>query len=806
MTLQADQDARTFDDAGVVVRRRLLSALDRAARRPITLVAAPTGYGKTTLLRQWAQEHPEALSFDGGRARPWEQVVCALREGRPVLVDDAHLAGWGSAFAAACGAAGPSASLVVASRVDPLVALHPDRLAGRVSEIRAEELAFSLGELSRVVARSGRRLDHAQAEAMHLETDGWPAGVRLTAMRSRDGLATDGAYSPSGSYLMAHVVADLDPRVRAFLLATAVPEEFDVALACRLSGRSDAYDVLGEITHSVGFVVRDGATGRLRYHPMLRHLLLSELEREPVARLHALHQIAGRWTFGRDQLEASAGHAVRAHDDDLAADVAVALACRSLGDDDWSALDALTSAVPAVFARDDERGRLLLTLRAARNDDSVGAAAALARTARRTSLDIPTHERVGTLTALCRGWLALGEGQGAAAQEWIAAADPAVDLGAGSPTAGLRSAWVRVYGALLVTDGRLDEVDAVRRYASRLARHAPCAGATAAEMTMWAAFAAGRPADAHKAAGEVERLSDGSPPRSVSLVRAWLDVERGSPAGVDPPQGQADQLPGMLPSPLLDLLAEHFRHRAVQPPRPAHEVVAECQRATTWLVARHTLLGAVTALLSAGATTTAVDAVQRVGTAHPRLDTSPYLLWIALTDALRTGVREQLGPLLEQVDCAHDVPEDLRVRTLLAAAALAHRGDDATAASARLRPALESTAVHGWRRPWLALGPSAFDLLTAEHGRVGAHGDLVTRLLVELRKDREITDELVVALSTRELEILQYLPTSLDQGELCATLFISRNTLKTHLRAIYRKLGVESRREAVLKAQRVGLL
>jgi LuxR family maltose regulon positive regulatory protein len=61
-------------------------------------------------------------------------------------------------------------------------------------------------------------------------------------------------------------------------------------------------------------------------------------------------------------------------------------------------------------------------------------------------------------------------------------------------------------------------------------------------------------------------------------------------------------------------------------------------------------------------------------------------------------------------------------------------------------------------------------------------------------------------LSERELEILQYLPTPLDQRELCSALFISRNTLKTHLRSTYRKLGVQTRREAVLQAERLGIL
>ncbi|WP_262852416.1 LuxR C-terminal-related transcriptional regulator [Mumia quercus] len=802
MTLHADHETRPIDDGASLVRRRLLSALDRAARRPITLVAAPTGYGKTTLLHHWLQEHPEALSLEGSRPRAWQQAAQALRAGRPVVVDDGHLAGWGPAFEAACTVADSSAPLVVASRVDPLLALHRERLAGRVSEIRADQLAFSVGELTRVVASAGRRLDQAEAAAMHRDTDGWPAGVRLSAARSSHDLADDGAYSPSGSYLLSHVVANLDPSLRAFLLDTAVPEEFDVSLAHRLSGRTDASDLLRELAYAVGFVARNDKTGLFRYHPMLRHLLLSELEREPVSRLRALHDTAGRWTFARDLLDASAGHAVRAHDDDLASDVAIALACRSLGDGDWSALDALTDRLPVVFARDDERGRLLLALRAIRDDDIEGAVAALGHTARRTSLDVSTHERVVTLTALCRGWLALAEGDTEAAREWIAGADPVVDLGAGSPTAGLRCGWVLVHSALALADGRLEALDDLERGAARLAAHAPVAAVTAAEIQMWRAFATGRLADAEQAVTTIEQHTGGQPLMSVVVVRRWIERERAQPASTVPEPARPDDHPNMLPPPLLDALLVQL----TQDPPSTYEAAARCERATSWLLARRALLDTVTSLLVSGETARATRTVETTCLAHPALDPSPYLLWIALTDALCTGDREAGAPLTELIDLGLDVPEDLRVRILLAAAALELAAGDLTAASARLRPALESTTRHGWRRPWVALGTAAFDLLRAERGRVGPYGDLVTRLLVELRQDHDVSVDLVVALSARELEILQYLPTSLDQVELCASLFISRNTLKTHLRAIYRKLGVESRREAVLKAQRIGLL
>jgi LuxR family maltose regulon positive regulatory protein len=97
-------------------------------------------------------------------------------------------------------------------------------------------------------------------------------------------------------------------------------------------------------------------------------------------------------------------------------------------------------------------------------------------------------------------------------------------------------------------------------------------------------------------------------------------------------------------------------------------------------------------------------------------------------------------------------------------------------------------------------------VLEAERRRISTYAELVVELLDQVRHQPAWSGRLLDPLSVRELEILQFLPTPLDQRELCSTLFISRNTLKTHLRSTYRKLGVQTRREAVLTAERLGIL
>jgi ATP/maltotriose-dependent transcriptional regulator MalT len=154
----------------------------------------------------------------------------------------------------------------------------------------------------------------------------------------------------------------------------------------------------------------------------------------------------------------------------------------------------------------------------------------------------------------------------------------------------------------------------------------------------------------------------------------------------------------------------------------------------------------------------------------------------------------------------HGRAEALRVRVLLGAACLALRTKMPDQGSHYLRLALQSTEVHGWRRPYGEIASAIVPVLEAERRRITPYGELVVELLAYLRQRPVSGVRLTDPLSERELEILQYLPTPLDQRELCSALFISRNTLKTHLRSTYRKLGVQTRREAVLQAERLGIL
>ena len=142
--------------------------------------------------------------------------------------------------------------------------------------------------------------------------------------------------------------------------------------------------------------------------------------------------------------------------------------------------------------------------------------------------------------------------------------------------------------------------------------------------------------------------------------------------------------------------------------------------------------------------------------------------------------------------------------------ALAHdAGREPEPAAAALERALDEAEPHGIRRPFVELGTPVATLLRRQLRQGSGHRSLVETLLQELARpaaDARPRSLLVEPLSDREAAVLRFLPTMMSNGEIAAELFVSINTVKTHLKSIYRKLDVPDRREAVRRARELGLL
>ena len=194
--------------------------------------------------------------------------------------------------------------LVLLSRAEPALGLGRRRLAGRVTDIHAETLAFTEAESFALCARSGVTLSTGQAAMLWMRTEGWPAGLRLILL----GLDTDdiagglqriGGYRHDrlvAGYLVEEVLEQLPPTDRRFLLGTSVVDEINSDLARALTGRPDSQSALD------GLVARNALTVRLhdrpdwfRYHPLLRSLLQERLLAEQPDSVPDLHRRAAEW-------------------------------------------------------------------------------------------------------------------------------------------------------------------------------------------------------------------------------------------------------------------------------------------------------------------------------------------------------------------------------------------------------------------------------------------------------------------------------------------------------------------------------
>src|SRR5262245_32345685 len=318
---------------GMLRRARLLKMLDSdrgAGGAAVTVINAPVGYGKTTLLRSWCIERPEAVIWmtldaaDDDPVRLWahlatavdrldegigrqalirlrsagEQVATAVDElmnglvayGRPatIILDDLHTVSAEASLRSigyAIGRLPANVRLLVATRSDPAISLARLRALGALSEIRAHQLAFTLAETRELIGREAMQLSSESVERLFERTEGWPAGLYLAVLwlRERDD-PDEGVRAFAGStrhvvdYLTDEVLAALQPESRRFLLRTSVLERFTPALCDAVLDREDSAAVLADLARSnMLLVTLDVREEWYRYHHLFGEVLRLEL-------------------------------------------------------------------------------------------------------------------------------------------------------------------------------------------------------------------------------------------------------------------------------------------------------------------------------------------------------------------------------------------------------------------------------------------------------------------------------------------------------------------------------------------------
>ncbi len=369
-----------------ITRTRLPNPfLSRGALPRLVLIAAPPGFGKTTLLTQWlgdlggpeggcqvawlsldesdAEERQfladlvEALDVAGqvatGEARALlatgeplaaEQVVASILNeldvaaGTTVIaLDDLHRAagpGVHEALAFLIENLPPQVVVAITTRADPPLPLARLRARGELVEVRAADLRFTPEEATGFLRTvMGLELDAAQVEALDAKTEGWVAGLQLAALsvRARAGSpeAVDAfirAFGGSHRFVLDYLVEEvLDAQpagARDFLLQTSVLERMTAAICDAVTGRSDGQWQLEQLEAANAFVTAlDDERRWFRYHQLFAEVLRARLVAEQPDRLPALHRAASRAYAATGLLDDALRQAVLSRDADWAADL-----------------------------------------------------------------------------------------------------------------------------------------------------------------------------------------------------------------------------------------------------------------------------------------------------------------------------------------------------------------------------------------------------------------------------------------------------------------------------------------------------
>jgi LuxR family transcriptional regulator, maltose regulon positive regulatory protein len=399
---------------GFLPRPRLLERLAEATALELVLVCTPAGFGKTSLLADWARHSrsPVAwLSLDEGDndpARFWRHVVAALDRVRPgiaeqvagllgpptppsfeglvtalinelaglpdrvlLVLDDYHLVEAETVHASLAFLVEhlpPGLRLLLASRADPPLPLARLRASGQLAELRERELRFTAEEAAALLREAvGPDLLEEAVAALAARTEGWVAGLQLAALSLRGQpdipgfLATfSGSHRWVLDYLTEEVLDRQPDHVRAFLLETSVLERLSGELCDAVTGRADSQEMLERVERANLFLVPlDEQRRWWRYHHLFADLLRARLAQEQPERLPRLHQAAAAWSEQRGLVDDAVRHGLAAGDTLWAARLLERHLDRLLLRGENATVDRWLRALPAELV--GSRPRLLLT-------------------------------------------------------------------------------------------------------------------------------------------------------------------------------------------------------------------------------------------------------------------------------------------------------------------------------------------------------------------------------------------------------------------------------------------------------------
>jgi LuxR family maltose regulon positive regulatory protein len=864
-----------------VVRHRLIRTLDVGSRRPVTLVSAGPGWGKTLLAASWAAtgETPGPvgwLSLDQEDNCPtvfWSTVVAALR-GTGAVPDGNDLVQIGAGvpadqalteriIAAVRRLPGPvvlvlddlqvidnpevmrglgvllryqpeQLRLVLVTRVDPALPLRRLRAAGLLTEIRATDLEFGTDEAAELLSQHGLQLSADELRVLLEQTEGWAAGLRLAACY----LTAQGAgvrhrvadfagdKTVVADYLIGEVLDHQPPEVRRFLMYTSIVDQVSGGLADAIMESGHGQAMLERLERANAFVVGLGARPQwFHYHHLLGDLLRHLLQIEEPELMPELHLRAAAWYSENNAQLKAVAHAASAGDWPLVGHLMVAgVAPFVVSSERWALVKLLQLVPPDQFPATVELKicAALLMLHAGNYDAIPGQIA----DARRLLDGRNGTDRWSVACALSSLEAELARVRGDIPALIGAATDVLrllIDVGFDKLASALqyRATAVSNKGAGLLWTGELDRAD---RYLHSAVMAARAAGVELVEIS----------AVGHLALIELMRGSLGEAydhalaGRDLAVRRGWahtrhavpsylvlamVELERHHLAGVEQAldQGFDANLRDPEAAQRVALRIAYARLLLVKGRPDEGAAVLERLRQETDMPVLPPVLARSLALAEAE-----IDLVTgrsprvREGIAMPSQG-DPLArreqVWRARAELALGNAEEaeaRLAPVRESATDVVAVVEAWLVTAVLADV----QGRSGRSVEAMGR-ALSLAESQGIRRPFFVFDRPTVAMLVERHRVLTQDGSpFVAGLLTAMQQERSPADsrQMGPRLSSRELEVLRYLPTVLNTAEIAGELHVSVNTAKAHIRSIYRKLDASRRLEAVNRAREAGFL
>lgn len=832
-----------------VERTRLLDLLDSSTDVPITAVIAPAGSGKTVLLSSWVHtRQPDAVwvACDSWtKEQFWIEVLHALRRARPdrwvdaadiadeprvdlhallaaiiadlphsssplvLVIDDLHHVEYVGPFIERLAhSLQPGSRIVIGSRSENPLGVSRMRSQGILREIRERDLRLSEHDTFELLERLGAHVSETVAASLAERTEGWAVGVHIAgiAMRSTDDPAKfiqsfTGAAQEINEVLLRDVIDHLSTETKNFLRSTSVLEFLSSGVCEAITNVDDAGRVLRDLYAAGLFIMAGEQPGTYRYHSLFRDVLLQEFKQQSPKKVKQAHLHAAEWYAENGAIDLAIAHFREAGQGDKA----LALFNKHL--DAEFARDGIAAPQRFVHALTGGSARVpteflvpvawTLTVAGAIDEAQVWIDRARRQEDDLTDLE---HDRL----IICRGLIELLSGDTCATEKTLLelrnpnTKDPIV-----------RSHFLHL-AYLSMWNGNTKQARTLLQEVVSSQKDPFVVEVIVGGALSWIAFLEGN-------LREADQLST----RAISLAISENATDH--PDLVD-----ALRTRGRLLFKRGNFVeAESHLERSLtigERTRPPLAFLSGLELARVWLTqgriedarmavqSSKDLLSTKSGSLLALATQLEADISLAVGDTSvakallQQLPDSTYHHILSARVHIEDGQPERALQELENTSAIN--PRDAIAISALQARAAHDAGLKKSDDYLRecLARAEESESVY-------VFTDRIFQPLTARIRAILAEGqlsDFQRNILLHLEQVVPLAKQTVSEgreqLTQREITVLRYLASRYTVSEIAQELFVSVNTLKTHTKAVYRKLGVSSRREAIIEAQRLKIL